>query len=257
MPGNLAGALRVGDTVRRRTGEWSPAVHVLLAFLEEQGFDGSPRLLGRDEDGREILSFVAGDPPSDTRLAATPDSALLDTSRLLRRLHDVTEPLARRSGIPWVHPAATDGPELVVCHNDIAPRNTVYRDGAAVAFIDWDLARPEVRTWDLAHLVWQFCPLADAEGCRGRGFAEPPDRIGRLAALVDAYAPTPAERAGFFPLVVSRVRTTRDGILALAGAGRAEFAHLVRIGVVDGLDRQLRWILEHEEPIRAAVSRRR
>ena len=257
MPGNLAGALRVGETVHPRTGAWTPAVHALLAFLEEQGFEGAPRLLGRDDDGQEILSFVAGDTYTDAQLAAVPEHAVLSTSVLLRRLHDVTEPFAHHSGIHWAHPAATDGPALVVCHNDVAPRNTVYRAGMAVAFIDWDLARPEVRTWDLAHLVWQFCPLDDAEGCRGYGFAEPPDRIGRLAALVDAYGPTAQERAGFFPLLVSRVRTTREGILALAAAGRPEFTHLVRMGVIEGLDRQLRWILDAEEPIRAAVSRRR
>lgn len=256
MPGNLAGALRVGDTVRRRIGEWTPAVHALLEFLEEVGFDGAPRLLGRDDEGWEILSFVPGQAPTDGGLAALPESALLSTSRLLRRLHEVTASFARRSGVAWVHPARTDGPRLVVCHNDIAPRNTIYRDEVAVAFVDWDFARPEVPAWDVAHLVWQFCPLDDDAGCRGRGFAESPDRTARMAALVDAYGLAREDRRGLFDLIVRRVRATREGILERAHRGEPAFSHLVRIGVIEGLDRQLGWIRAHEEELRGSVYRR-
>ncbi|TMD54628.1 MAG: aminoglycoside phosphotransferase family protein, partial [Chloroflexi bacterium] len=32
--GNMSDATRVGDTVRRRAGPWTPAVHALLRFLE-------------------------------------------------------------------------------------------------------------------------------------------------------------------------------------------------------------------------------
>ena len=47
--------MRVGDTVRRPTGPWTPAIHALLRHLEHRGFDGAPRLHGIDEQGREIL----------------------------------------------------------------------------------------------------------------------------------------------------------------------------------------------------------
>jgi hypothetical protein len=48
--GNVsAGVVRVGDTVRRPTGPWSPAVHALLVHLHEVGFDGAPRSMGFDE----------------------------------------------------------------------------------------------------------------------------------------------------------------------------------------------------------------
>jgi hypothetical protein len=49
--GNADGAVRVGDTVRRAAGPWTSAVHALLAHLAGQGFVGSPRPLGVDEQG--------------------------------------------------------------------------------------------------------------------------------------------------------------------------------------------------------------
>ena len=86
--GDLNVVVRVGDTVRRPVGEWSPAVHALLRHFETVGFDGAPRFLGIDEQGREILSFVEG----DAALAPIPgsDEALVELGRLLRRMHEAT-----------------------------------------------------------------------------------------------------------------------------------------------------------------------
>ena len=47
--GNLTGVVRIGETVRRAPGPWTPAVHALLRHLEYVGFTGSPRALGMDE----------------------------------------------------------------------------------------------------------------------------------------------------------------------------------------------------------------
>jgi hypothetical protein len=53
--------VRKGDTVRRPLRETSPAIHALLEYLDEVGFDGSPRFLGVDTQGREVLTYVTGD----------------------------------------------------------------------------------------------------------------------------------------------------------------------------------------------------
>src|SRR5437763_1005776 len=45
--GNVADAVaRVGNTVRKPSGYWTPAVEALLAHLEAGGFTGAPRPLG-------------------------------------------------------------------------------------------------------------------------------------------------------------------------------------------------------------------
>jgi hypothetical protein len=69
--GDVNLVVRVGDTVRRPTGPWSPAVHALLRHVESVGFDGAPRFLDVDERGREVLSYVDGDAASRRLRAAT------------------------------------------------------------------------------------------------------------------------------------------------------------------------------------------
>ena len=59
--GNVTPVVRVGETVRRVPGPWSPAVHRLLDHLAARGVDGAPRFLGLDAQGREILSYITGE----------------------------------------------------------------------------------------------------------------------------------------------------------------------------------------------------
>ena len=50
----------VNGTVRRSDRWWTPAVHHLLTHLHEVGFAESPRVVGFDDEGREMLSFIEG-----------------------------------------------------------------------------------------------------------------------------------------------------------------------------------------------------
>ena len=59
--GNTSVVVRVGDTVRRQTGLWTPAVHALLAHLKSVGFGDAPTVLGSDDQGREVLRHVEGE----------------------------------------------------------------------------------------------------------------------------------------------------------------------------------------------------
>jgi len=52
--------LRIGNTVHRPRSRGSEATHALLRHLEAVGFDGAPRVIGTDDRGREVLSFVPG-----------------------------------------------------------------------------------------------------------------------------------------------------------------------------------------------------
>jgi hypothetical protein len=62
--GNASGGVvRIGDTVRRPAGPWTPAVHALLGHLHAAGFPGAPQPLGLDEHGREVLTFIPGTIP--------------------------------------------------------------------------------------------------------------------------------------------------------------------------------------------------
>jgi len=175
LPGGfVTTVVRAGNTVRRAPPEDSEFVHALMGWFERHRWDGAPRFLGTDELGREILSFIdghaarePGQPPS-----VTSDVSLARLAVLVRELHDLT------AGTPL----AAGGE--VVCHNDLSPKNTVYRDSgtglAPVAFIDWDIAAPGERIHDIAHVCWHYLDL-------GPGVADPAAAGGRMRLICDAY----------------------------------------------------------------------
>jgi hypothetical protein len=110
--------VRMGDTVRRPWRETSPATQALLDHLERAGFEGAPRFLGRDEDGREVLSYVPGRAAIEPHEPwALSDGALVSVARLLRRFHAAVAGFdARRHTWPQRVPCAfQDGS---VSHND-------------------------------------------------------------------------------------------------------------------------------------------
>jgi Ser/Thr protein kinase RdoA (MazF antagonist) len=114
-----------------------------LRHLEEVGFEGAPRVRGVDEQGREILTYISGEVPRRGDASLETDQALTEVGSLLRRYHEAVADFALPSGIDWHHRSGVSGPVTLVCHNDISPRNTVFRDGHPVAFLDWDFASPD------------------------------------------------------------------------------------------------------------------
>ncbi|OMH34213.1 phosphotransferase [Tersicoccus sp. Bi-70] len=182
--GNMGPVSRRGDVVLRTTGPWTPAVHHLLAHCRAQGMDGVPEPRGVETDERhgerEVLEYVDGDVPAYPMppWSWTPE-ALDSAVDLLRRFHRVSA-TADRTG-PWR--SAVHEPVEVVCHNDAAPYNMVFRDGRAVGLIDVDHASPGPRIWDLAYLAYRIVPLTID---RADGFTDA-QRQARLNRVLTTY----------------------------------------------------------------------
>ncbi|MEU8434937.1 phosphotransferase [Streptomyces sp. NPDC029216] len=248
----ISTVVRVGDTVRRPPGPWTPAVRGLLGHFERVGFDGAPRALGFDAQGREVLQYVEGHAPQNPEVAELPDSAVFLVGRLMRRMHRAGEGFSPEPA-RWAYEPATSGPETVVCHNDIAPRNTVFVEGRPVAFIDWEAAGREVPEWDLAQAAWQFAPLTDDPGCAAFGWRTPPDRGRRLRLLVEGYGLPPERRTALAGLAATRIRFTLDLIRRRAAQGEPGFVRLVESGIADGVERDALWTEAHREELTAAL----
>jgi Phosphotransferase enzyme family len=166
-----AGVVRVGDTVRRPPQPNAAFVHALLEHLVTVGFDGAPRFLGQDEQGRDIFSFIEGAVPAD--LAWHDDDVLVAAAQLIRRFHDATVALAATMHV------GADRPE-VVCHNDLSPCNFVFRAGMPVAIIDFDLTAPGMRHMDVGYAAWGWLD-------RGNREIAAAEQQRRLALFVAAY----------------------------------------------------------------------
>ena len=84
-----AEVVKVGETVRRPTGDWTPGVHALLEHLDSVGYPSAPKLLGVDEKGREILSSVSGTVvwPGHFALVES-DAALAEVAAAIRWYHE-------------------------------------------------------------------------------------------------------------------------------------------------------------------------
>ncbi len=160
LGGNLNAAVRVGDTVRRRTGPWTPAVHTLLRYLEAKNFP-APRVRGTDEQGREILQYIPGETHAGT-FEALPERMLADeqliaAAKLLRRYHDVVAGFDPPADAAWRLVAPTR-PEII-CHNDWSPWNALFQKHRFALTLDWDMAGPGTRVWDIANAAYAWAPL--------------------------------------------------------------------------------------------------
>ncbi|HEY0186226.1 MAG TPA: aminoglycoside phosphotransferase family protein [Cellulomonas sp.] len=156
----MDGAVRIGDTVRRVAGAWTPTVQRLLQHLHAQGVQGVPRALGTDAVGRDVTEYVPGEVPAYPMPRwVWHEDVLRDAVSLLRRVHDASASFDQADAV-WRLPGRE--PAEVVCHNDAAPYNMVFRDGRLVALIDWDTAVPGPRAWDLAYLAYRLVPLGPA-----------------------------------------------------------------------------------------------
>lgn len=160
--GGLNEVVRVGSTVRRPTGPWTPNVHRLLEHLAPLGI--SPAVHGIDEKGREVLSYLEGEvghPPLGEELRS--DAVLVAVARMVRRLHDASAAVVGAVGVDgWQFPAIS--PVEVICHNDLAPYNMVFRDGAPAGVFDFDGARPGPRWWDVAYTAYCLVPFSPEFG---------------------------------------------------------------------------------------------
>ncbi|MDL5199492.1 phosphotransferase [Streptomyces sp. ALI-76-A] len=226
--------VRVGASVRRTPSAGSDRVRDLLALFERRGWPGAPRFLGTDERGREMFSYIEGRAAltAAERAAARTDDCLIRVARLVRDFHDLT------------HGTPPAGDRDVVCHNDLAPKNTVYAvDGDVrrpLAFIDWDLAAPGERVHDVAHVCWQYLDL-------GPGVSDVPEAARRMRLICDAYGLT--GRDGLVETVLWWQDRCWRGIESEAERGAPAMVALREAGAVDEVRRAWEWVDGHRREL--------
>ncbi len=251
------GVVRVGDTVRRPMGAHSEVVHRVLKHLEEAGVDLTPRFLGIDEKGREILSYIEGEVADRPWPEWVGDPARgVSVARLLRRLDDALVEL----GLPEdtaVKSWPSGAPEPVgpvasfLGHRDVTPENTIFRDGRAVALVDFDLLKPSSRVDEVVNLLLWWA-----------GWSAPEDRDpvfdgmdvgdrGRL--LVDAYGLSEEDREWVVPVAVSTAQQSWHDMKRRAEKDGGGWRRMWDDGIGDRIRRRERWLVAEQSYLREAL----
>ena len=254
--------MRIGDTVRRPWRESTATVHSYLNHLADEGVSFVPRVLGRDDQGREMLSYVAGDVPVEPLPPwAITDDVLADLGALIRRLHDGAQTWQPPEGVTWGRlpgsrdPGSSTAPTELVSHGDYCPGNVVFRDQRPAAFIDFDLIKPTTRVIDCVNALHWWVPLKAPQDrpaqLRTASVGQIGDRVNRFA---DAYGLARGQRAEIVPQAVRRAEDS------LAWAQRAAPLDPVigrwwHEGWQHSMPRTVEWLHECADELSAALAR--
>ena len=234
------GAVRVGDTVHRRAGPWTPAVHALLSYLADRGFTGAPRPLGFDEQGREILTFLPGETvgrrkPRPAWVHA--EDTLIQVARWMREYHRTVAEFVPPPDAVW-RGGGTWSPGLIIAHNDATTHNAAWQQGQLTGFFDWDVAGPAPPEWDLALTGFTWVPLHARYVVAAEGFTDFAGRPRRLGRFLDAYGWS-GTTGQFLDVVHARMTAHANGIRDRAAAGDGTSRRLLSQGVPDAVDQAL------------------
>ncbi|MGW1345205.1 phosphotransferase [Kribbella sp. NPDC002412] len=224
--GNVGGAVRVGDTVRRATGPWTPAVHALLNYLADAGLTGVPRVLGYDDQNREILDYL----PGTAYGPEVPDDVLADAMRWLAEYHRVVASYRPEGEIVWRTSRGELAAGQIICMHDYGYYNWIGTESGFSGVIDWDMAGPGVPLDDIAFAAWNTAPLAIP--------MDPAYQAARLQLMATSYG------GSFTPLEIleaAPIRAQRSARVIRAGQQTSDpgMLNLLRVGEPDRTERRL------------------
>jgi Ser/Thr protein kinase RdoA (MazF antagonist) len=245
--GNMTPVVRVGDTVRRAAGPWTPTIHALLRHLRESGFPQVPEPLGVDEQGREILSLLPG------RAATYPlpafvlsDETLSTVARTLRALHDATIGFAAPAATVWQLPGHE--PAEVICHNDFAPYNLMFEGSELTGVIDFDVASPGPRVLDMGYAAYRFVPLTDPAN-PDVPYPGVEEQARRLALFCSAYREGTIRPVDVVVSAAARLRELVAFIVDRAAAGDAAQSAVLARGDTEIYERDIAYLERRRRPL--------
>lgn len=238
---NAGSVVRKGDFVLRPSNPNSEAVHAFLLGLRSAGFEGVPLPIEIQADRRERLLFIEGDvavPPFPAWVQT--DHALSSITALIRSFHEAS---SRQPVIPakWSDELADPRGGTMICHNDLCLENVVFRDGEAVALLDFDFAAPGRPLFDLAAFARMCVPIDDDLSASGLGF-EDLDRPARLRLVADTYELDPEGRHTLVDLLDGPMESGGSFVQRRAEAGDPNFIRMLdEMGGMERYERRRRW----------------
>jgi aminoglycoside phosphotransferase (APT) family kinase protein len=250
---NAGNVVRVGAHVLRPSSPQSGSIHTFLRAVRHAGFKGAPSPVGIDEDGRERLVFIDGEVPlSPYPDWSQSDRALASIARLLRGLHDAASGFDSQ-GFTWDDSLADPAGGTRMCHNDVCPENVVFRDGIAVALLDFEFAAPGRPVYDVAHLARLCVPIEDDYDQTRLGW-RPADRPARLRVVAGAYGLDRDGRGELLSAMDDAIACVEAAVRRRVSAGDPNaVAMWNRTGGSARYERRRRWWTDHHDQFAAAL----
>ena len=243
--GMINTVVRIGNTVRRDGGPWTPTVQALLAHLRSRGFDLAPAPLGTDDDGRDVQEYIEGD------INWWPaDNEVWQIGELVRRYHHAVADFEPAGPFRFHHRARRAGD--VVAHHDVAPWNVIVRDSQIVGLIDWDATGWDPPLLDLAYAAWRYASLYADDFFHGPWLplhASEINRFERPRAIYDGYGLSRSERSLMPGALLEMVRRHRQLFLDEAATGNPPFLRLMESGAMSILNDAERWIAQNHQAL--------
>lgn len=235
--GSDSGAVREGGTVRRTPGPWTASVHRLLQHLQDHGFEGAPRSLGFDAEGREVLTYLDGETIGNQKPFPAwvhTEETLVQVAAWLREYHRAVADFRPNDDDVWRQGREWE-PGLIIAHNDAAPYNAAWRDGSFIGFFDWDLAGPLTVIEDIAFTAFAWVPLHARKTAEEEGFTDFDARGRRLRVFLNAYG-WEGTVDEILDIAINRASETARLIRELAAGGDPLYEEMVGNGQPDSLE---------------------
>ncbi|HEY5185001.1 MAG TPA: phosphotransferase [Actinomycetes bacterium] len=206
-----------------------------------------------------MLTFIEGDVATRPwpEWVADLDRAI-SVAVLLRALDDVLVGwgLPADGIVPELSPAGI--PEAIgpgptfIGHRDVTPENVVFREGRAVALIDFDMLKPSSRVDEVCNLLLWWAPLMPPED--REAVLRDEDAIARAAQLVDAYGLAPHDRARVAEVALNSADRTWFLMRARASRFAGGWQRMWDEGAGDRINRRRDWLADNRDALHTAVT---
>jgi hypothetical protein len=246
--GNISIVYRSGDTVRRDLKPNSNKIHRLLKHLENKGFINAPKFLGIDEKGREILSFIEGEAGNyPLKEYMWSDGVLIEIAKMLRLYHDSISDFSMEED--WQPIDNTPQPFEVLCHNDFAIYNIIFNHKRPVGVIDFEVAGPGPRLWDIAYTLYTCIPLSrfyhheTGEAVFYNSLDHAEQKKQRVKLFFESYGEE--LETSFLEMVLLRLEGLCKTIERKAREGVSAFQKMIDEGHLEHYQNDIKFIREH------------
>ena len=244
--GSVNTVKRVGNTVIRPAGAWSPSVHRLLNYLDRKSFSYSPSAITLDlNQNRETLSYIDGNVamrPWPTCLLT--ENGIIEVAQMLLRYHQAVADYVPASGSVWRVSGVQWKEGMIVRHGDLGPWNMVWKSEKLAGLIDWDFAEPGYPIEDVAQVAWDCVPLYSPKKSIHAG-VWPEDQLPRLRTLCKSYG---ADMATVINAVSDMQEKEFRRIKSFGELGKAPWAKLLKMGGLDEIIAASQWLYSTYKP---------